>query len=120
MADPLEILGARVRDELDRTGHPRQPWLERRIGPNGEPALDVLIVGAGQSGIAIASSLLRQASTNASGSRSNASRRLITSTREALSVGVRTSTERPKRSSNCGRNSPSSGLPLPISTKRAA
>ena len=31
----------------------------------------------------------------------------------------RTSTARPKRSSSCGRNSPSSGLPLPISTKRA-
>ena len=33
--------------------------------------------------------------------------------------GVFTSTERPKRSSSCGRSSPSSGLPLPIRTKRA-
>ncbi len=37
----------------------------------------------------------------------------------ARSSGVRTSTERPKRSSSCGRSSPSSGLPLPTSTKRA-
>ena len=53
------------------------------------------------------------------GSRSNASRRLMTRTRKARSCGVRTSTDRPKRSSSCGRSSPSSGLPLPTSTKRA-
>jgi len=35
------------------------PWLEPRIGPDGQRALDVLIVGGGQSGIAIASGLLR-------------------------------------------------------------
>ena len=53
------------------------------------------------------------------GSRSKASRRLTTSTRRSRSCGVRTSTDRPKRSSNWGRNSPSSGLPLPTNTKRA-
>ena len=42
-----------------------------------------------------------------------------TCTRVGRSPGVRTSTDRPKRSSSCGRSSPSSGLPLPISTKRA-
>ena len=36
-----------------------------------------------------------------------------------MSCGVRTWTDKPKRSSNCGRNSPSSGLPLPTRTKRA-
>ena len=53
------------------------------------------------------------------GSRSKASRRRTTSMREGTSCGVFTSRLRPKRSSNCGRNSPSSGLPLPTSTKRA-
>ena len=36
-----------------------------------------------------------------------------------ISFGLETSTHNPKRSSNCGRSSPSSGLPLPNSTKRA-
>ena len=40
------------------------PWLEPRIGPDGQQALDVLIVGGGQSGIAIASGLLRAMVTN--------------------------------------------------------
>ena len=39
-------------------------WLEPRIGPDGQPALDVLIVGGGQSGIAIAAGLLRTMVTN--------------------------------------------------------
>ena len=39
--------------------------------------------------------------------------------RSGMPSGVRTSTDRPKRSSSCGRSSPSSGLPLPTSTKRA-
>ena len=53
-----------VRDDLGRIAHPRMPWLEPRIGPDGRPALDVLIVGGGQSGIAIAFGLLRAAVTN--------------------------------------------------------
>lgn len=57
--DPLAILTARVRDDLLRIAHPQMPWLEPRIGPGGQPALDVLIVGGGQSGVAIASGLLR-------------------------------------------------------------
>jgi cation diffusion facilitator CzcD-associated flavoprotein CzcO len=56
---PSDSLAARVRDDLARIAHPRQAWLEPRIGPDGQPALDVLIVGAGQSGIAIAHGLLR-------------------------------------------------------------
>jgi cation diffusion facilitator CzcD-associated flavoprotein CzcO len=39
-------------------------WLHPRTGPEGEPALDVLIVGGGQSGIAIASALMRAMVTN--------------------------------------------------------
>ena len=57
----------------------------------------------------IASSRLRHVSTSGRIALERIAR-LITSMREALSVGVRTSTESPKRSSNCGRNSPSSGF----------
>src|SRR5580698_2970897 len=62
--DPLAGLTAQARDDLARIAHPRMPWLEPRIGPDGEPTLDVLIVGGGQSGIAIASGLLRAMVTN--------------------------------------------------------
>jgi cation diffusion facilitator CzcD-associated flavoprotein CzcO len=55
----LDALTARARDDLARIAHPRMEWLEPRIGPDNEPALDVLIVGAGQSGLATASGLLR-------------------------------------------------------------
>ena len=53
------------------------------------------------------------------GSRSKASRRLMTAMRWSMSCGVRTSTDKPKRSNSWGRSSPSSGLPLPTNTKRA-
>ena len=55
----IEALTARVRDDLARVAHPRQPWLTPRAGPDGRPALDVLVVGAGQSGLAIAHGLMR-------------------------------------------------------------
>ncbi len=55
----LDALEARVARELDSIAHPRQPWLTPRTGPDGQPALDVLIVGAGQSGSATAFGLLR-------------------------------------------------------------
>lgn len=57
--DALSALTARARDDLLRIAHPAMPWLQPRIGPDGQPALDVLIVGAGQSGLAIASGLMR-------------------------------------------------------------
>jgi cation diffusion facilitator CzcD-associated flavoprotein CzcO len=56
---PLDALAAKVRDDLDRIAHPRMPWLTPRTGPDGRPALDVLVVGGGQSGIAIGFGLLR-------------------------------------------------------------
>ena len=55
----LDDLAARARDDLQRVAHPRMPWLTPRIGPDGAPALDVLIVGGGQSGLAVAMGLLR-------------------------------------------------------------
>jgi cation diffusion facilitator CzcD-associated flavoprotein CzcO len=57
--DPLAALTARVRDDLTRIAHPRADWLEPRTGPDGKAALDVLIVGGGQSGVAIAFGLMR-------------------------------------------------------------
>lgn len=60
----LRKLTAQAHDDLARIAHPRLPWLEPRVGPDGEPALDVLIVGGGQSGIAIAHGLLRAMVTN--------------------------------------------------------
>jgi cation diffusion facilitator CzcD-associated flavoprotein CzcO len=52
-------LTARVRDDLARTSHPTMPWLQPRIAPDGAEALDVLIVGGGQSGVAIGFGLMR-------------------------------------------------------------
>jgi cation diffusion facilitator CzcD-associated flavoprotein CzcO len=62
--DALTALTARARDDLARIAHPRMPWLAPHPGPDGQPALDVLVVGGGQSGIAIASALLRAQVSN--------------------------------------------------------
>jgi cation diffusion facilitator CzcD-associated flavoprotein CzcO len=58
-APDVDALKARIRDDLERIAHPRAAWLTPRMGPDGLPALDVLIVGAGQSGIATAFGLKR-------------------------------------------------------------
>jgi cation diffusion facilitator CzcD-associated flavoprotein CzcO len=55
----IAALTAQVRRDLARIAHPRMPWLEPRPAPGGKPALDVLIIGAGQSGLAIAFGLMR-------------------------------------------------------------
>jgi FAD-dependent urate hydroxylase len=60
----VTALTRRARDDLARIAHPRMQWLEPRNGPDGRPALDVLIVGGGQSGVTIASGLLRAMVTN--------------------------------------------------------
>ena len=60
----LEELTARVGRDLERIAHPRSPWLEPKPSPDGTPALDVLIVGGGQSGLAIAFALMRAQVTN--------------------------------------------------------
>ena len=58
-ADPLAALEADVRRDLARTAHPRQAWLTPMHAPDGSEALDVLVVGAGQCGIATAFGLAR-------------------------------------------------------------
>ena len=55
----IDALKVQISSDLDRIAHPRQPWLEPRKGPDGKPAFDVVVVGAGQSGIAIAFGLMR-------------------------------------------------------------
>jgi cation diffusion facilitator CzcD-associated flavoprotein CzcO len=64
MDDALESLTAQVREDIARTAHPTMPWLEAHTAPDGSPALDVLIVGGGQSGVAIAFGLMRAQVTN--------------------------------------------------------
>lgn len=54
----LQALEARVAREIEMTAHPRTEWMVPRIYA-GKPALDVLIVGAGQSGLATAFALRR-------------------------------------------------------------
>src|SRR4051812_45208677 len=64
MSDGLAALAARVRSDLAKIAHPSVPWLTAVTGPDGRPALDVLIVGGGQSGLATAFALLRSCVTN--------------------------------------------------------
>lgn len=59
MSDALTHLEADVRADLAMIAHPHAARLEPKIGPDGNAALDVLIVGAGQSGIAIGFGLMR-------------------------------------------------------------
>src|SRR5690349_359605 len=55
----MDTLAALVQADLAKTAHPSMPWLTPVVGPDGRPALDVLIVGGGQSGLAIAFALAR-------------------------------------------------------------
>ena len=64
MSSALHALEAQVRADLAKTAHPDAAWLEPRQTPDGSPVLDVLIVGAGQSGIATAFGLMRSRVTN--------------------------------------------------------
>jgi FAD-dependent urate hydroxylase len=64
MSGHLAALGERVRADLARIAHPKMPWLQPVTGPDGRPACDVLIAGAGQSGLAIAFGLQRSQVTN--------------------------------------------------------
>ena len=55
----ISRLRAQIAADLERTAHPSTPWLEPKIAPDGSAALDVLIVGGGQSGLATAFGLRR-------------------------------------------------------------
>jgi cation diffusion facilitator CzcD-associated flavoprotein CzcO len=60
----LDRLAARVRRDLEQLAYPVRPWLAPRTTADGAPILDVLIVGAGQGGLATAFALLRERVTN--------------------------------------------------------
>ena len=64
MNDAVVALETRVRADLARIAHPHAAWLVPTPGPDGKPALDVLVVGAGQSGIATAFGLMRSQVNN--------------------------------------------------------
>ncbi len=57
--DALDVLKTQIARDLALVAHPRAAWLAPRSAPDGTKALDVLIVGAGQSGIATAFGLMR-------------------------------------------------------------
>jgi cation diffusion facilitator CzcD-associated flavoprotein CzcO len=60
-AEPgLQALRERVRQDLAVIDYPSRPWLPPKMGPDGKPASDVVIVGGGMSGIAIAFALRRE------------------------------------------------------------
>ncbi len=54
LPDPLAAWRRGCATTSTRIAHPRMKWLQPRTGPDGAPALDVLVVGGGQSGLAIA------------------------------------------------------------------
>lgn len=64
MTEALEVLDARVRDDLHKIAHPNMAWLEPKTAPDGSRAFDVLIIGAGQGGVTTAFGLLRSQVTN--------------------------------------------------------
>jgi len=64
MQASLEQLSANVRRELELTDYPRRAWLEPRRTTSGAHVYDVVIVGAGQGGLATAFGLMREHVTN--------------------------------------------------------
>jgi cation diffusion facilitator CzcD-associated flavoprotein CzcO len=64
MNDAVIALEARVCADLAKIAHPHAAWLVPTPGPDGKPAFDVLVIGAGQSGIATAFGLMRSQVNN--------------------------------------------------------
>jgi cation diffusion facilitator CzcD-associated flavoprotein CzcO len=57
-------LAERVARDLELLGYPKRDWIVPRTGERGERIYDVVIVGAGQGGLAAAFGLLRERVTN--------------------------------------------------------
>lgn len=60
----VELLAGRVRQDLHTLRHPETDWMPARTGPDGRLLLDVLIVGGGQGGLAVAGYLMRERVSN--------------------------------------------------------
>ncbi len=60
----LKSLAKEVAKDLHTLRHPETDWMPSLVAPNGKELLDVLIVGAGQSGLAIGGLLIRERVTN--------------------------------------------------------
>ena len=56
----LAALEAAVARDLARIAWPDAPWVKPRLGPDGASMLNVLVIGAGQGGVAIAHQLRRE------------------------------------------------------------
>ncbi|PPR61011.1 MAG: FAD-dependent urate hydroxylase [Alphaproteobacteria bacterium MarineAlpha4_Bin2] len=65
-SDGLHALESQVQRDLKVIGHPKLKWLRAQTHTSGAPIRDVLIVGAGQSGIATAYALKRDNVDNVS------------------------------------------------------
>jgi FAD-dependent urate hydroxylase len=57
---PLDRLADRVRQELEYLDYPRREWLLARRRADGAPIHDVVVIGAGQGGLATAFGLKRE------------------------------------------------------------
>ncbi len=59
-ADDLDALATRIRRDLALISFPESLWVPPTAAPDGSTALDVLVVGAGQGGQAVATALQRE------------------------------------------------------------
>jgi cation diffusion facilitator CzcD-associated flavoprotein CzcO len=59
-ASGLAVLEERARRQLQFLNYPPADWVLRTLGPDGAPALDVLVIGAGMCGQTAAFALLRE------------------------------------------------------------
>jgi cation diffusion facilitator CzcD-associated flavoprotein CzcO len=64
MSRGLAQLTAEVHRELELLDYPRRAWMPVRVAPDGTAIYDVLIIGAGQGGLAAAFALFRERITN--------------------------------------------------------